>query len=177
MTAKPPPAPAQVLTRVLGLATFDGRMLLYGAGAFAILSATSSSLLGALVGCLAAGTGAIELHGANELRRGRADGVSWLVASQLTLMVVVEAYALSRMGHFDEALWQRVMTPWVRDLLSLSNIPYDHAFNTIRVFHELAYGAVAVGTLIVQGGLAWYYHTRRESVRLALQDSSLPPTL
>jgi len=89
---KPPILPAETLRRVTRIARFDGLSVLIVAGGFALLSAASKDISGAVIGLLIAAAGAIELHGVALLRVGR-DGMRWLVSSQLYLMAVILAYA------------------------------------------------------------------------------------
>ncbi|HEY9155275.1 MAG TPA: hypothetical protein VIM69_09100, partial [Opitutaceae bacterium] len=61
----PPPLPSEILSRVIRIAGLDGRIVLWSSGIFALLSAAAHSALGAIIGLAAAGTGAIEVHGAS----------------------------------------------------------------------------------------------------------------
>ena len=173
MTSKPPPLPSQVLLRVLKLATTDGRILLYLAGGFGVLSAVMQNVLGAVVGCLAAGAGAMELHGVALLRRRLATGMNWLVGSQLVVLVVIVTYAWIRREHFDEAEWENLLRSRMSDLLDAARATPEQTLRMLRIGHEVAYSAVAIGTLFVQGGMAWFYHRRRELVRAALSEHEI----
>lgn len=165
----PPPLPAEVLARVLRLATVDGRVLLIVAGIFAVLSALGGDRLGAVVGCLAAGAGAVELHGVGRLRLGDAGGMTWLVRSQLALLAVVFLYVMARLMSFDPVLMQTLLTPERTESFRLAGLTDEEIMPLVETVYRMTYGAVALASLVYQGGMAWYYHSRRETVRTALE--------
>ena len=57
-----------------------------------------SAFTGVLVGLLIVAAGAMEIHGNRQLGRRNADGMRWLVRSQLFLLSVVLVYAITRGG-------------------------------------------------------------------------------
>src|SRR5262245_17604351 len=61
---QPPLLPEVTLFRVLRLARFDGMGAMLLGGIFALLSASAGDFPFASIGLLAAGAGAVELHGA-----------------------------------------------------------------------------------------------------------------
>ena len=129
--------------------------------------------LGALVGCLAAGAGALELQGVKELRRGQGKGVRWLIASQLAVLVVIVGYALYRQSHFDEHAWRRWLRPEILEyFLPSGRIRPDELMPLIKFMHVVTYGTVAIATIFFQGGMAWYYHRRRGAIRVALGENA-----
>jgi len=165
----PPPLPTEVLARVLRLAAVDGRVLLIVAGTFAALSALGGDALGATIGCLAAGAGALELHGVGRLRLGDAGGISWLVRSQLALLAVVLSYVAARLASFDPILMQTLLTPERTESFRAAGLTDDEIMPLVKAVYQMTYGAVALVSLAYQGGMAWYYHSRRETVRAALE--------
>lgn len=164
----PPPLPEDVLARVLRLARTDGRMLLIISGAFAVVSAMGQQGLGAVAGCLAAGAGALELHGASLLRQGDARGMGWLVRSQLALMVVIIGYVIARMMTFDPELMRSLITPEMRDQLATVGVPEDQIIPRVKHVYQFMYTVVAVVTVAYQGGMAIYYLRRKAVVEQAL---------
>ena len=61
---QPPLLPSETLMRVLRLAKLDGMGVLLLGGLFALMAASGGEKPFAIIGLLAAGAGAIELHGA-----------------------------------------------------------------------------------------------------------------
>lgn len=162
---QPPLLPEETLVRVLRLARFDGMGALGLGGMFALAAAASGDFPFAAIGLLAAGAGAVELHGAALLRQREPRGMAWLVASQPFLLVVIFSYCALR-------LWL-VELPPVPDAFKgvfaasaqqwgMSVPAYQHALNRITV---LAVAIVAVG---FQGGMMLYYLRRRKPVAQAL---------
>jgi hypothetical protein len=168
MAKKPPPLPSEILSRVLNVATFDGRLLMIVAGTLAVLHAMANDGKGALVGILVAGAGALELHGAGLLRAGYAQGMSWLVRSQLLLLATMLLYAALQLMSFDPATVARVpFTTEQLEALKQMNIPTERF---VYFVHVTVYVTVGFVTLIYQGAMAAFYHRRRKSVALALQE-------
>jgi hypothetical protein len=167
---KPPLLPLEILARVTRLARLDGMSVLLVAGGFALISAAFKDVTGAFIGLLVAGGGALELHGVSLLRARRAEGMRWLVSAQLFLMAVILTYVSFRLAHpdvdfllkmanegpsaevFQQAAEQKGMT--VKQLL-------------VELYNE-CYVAVAVLTIIYQGGMTLYYLKRRAAVENAV---------
>jgi hypothetical protein len=170
MALKPPPLPGHVLVRVLTIATIDGRILVFLAGSFGLVSALMLDGVGAAAGLLAAAAGWLELRGVNQIKRGHLDGVNRLVASQLLVIGIVVMYALYRMAHFNLAEWQRWFIPAVRERLEVLDISVESAQASLRQLYVGLYKVVALLTLLFQGGMAWYSHRRRAAIRLALAE-------
>ncbi|HEY0944466.1 MAG TPA: hypothetical protein VGD81_04335 [Opitutaceae bacterium] len=165
---RPPPSPAQVLSRVLGVATIDGRILVIIAATFALLAAAGREPLAAIVGCLAAGAGSLELHGVHRLKLGAPDGVKWLVRSQLFLLLLVLAYATIRFFTFDAELVRSLITPEMETQLATAGLTVDQALPFFKLIYQATYVIVALVSCIYQGGLARYYRNRRGAIRQAL---------
>jgi hypothetical protein len=172
---KPPLLPSEILRRVLRVARIDGLSVLIIAGFFALISASSKDVSGALVGLLVAAAGAIELHGVSLLRSHRPSGMRWLVSSQLYLVATILIYVAFRLARPDVA--------WVLQFISVS--PAADAFEQAAVeqgvtlkqlildsFREM-YVAVAVLTVVYQGGMTLYYLKRRQAVTIALQQAEI----
>lgn len=168
---QPPLLPDETLSRVYRLARRDGTLVLAIAGFFALLSAAAGDHIGVTVGLLVAGAGAIELHGSHLLRLGETRAMRWLIGSQFFLMAAVIAYCAVRLATYDPRFINQALTPELRQ--SFAQAGYTGgALNELveRVYH-LTYGAVALVTLLYQGGMALHYARRRESVALAIADA------
>ena len=164
---QPPLLPAETLVRVLRLAKFDGLSVLLIAGVFALLAATAGDFSGALVGLLAAGAGAVELHGVSLLGEREPRGMSWLVGSQLFLLFSILVYCAVRMAHLElppvPDMFRGVIDASAQQL-GMSREEY------MTFVQRLGLQAVAVVSFFYQGGMAFYYHRRREPVTRALAE-------
>lgn len=158
---QPPVLPEVKIARVARIGHAHGTCVLYVAGVFALLSAVSGDFLGAVTGLLVAGAGAVEHHGAALLREGEPRGISWLVASQLFLFVAIAAYCAIQLYRFQP--------PPIPDQLRASIALNASQFGlTPEAFVALGYRTVLwlllAGSVLYQGGLAWYYFSRRNAV-------------
>lgn len=170
-TASPPPLPHEVLARVWRLASVDGRMLLVIAAVFALFAAAVRDPTGTIAGVLAAGAGALELHGANRLQLSDPRGVRWLVASQLALLGVVLGYITARLLLLEPALVAELITPEFAAQFAAAGISREEIPGFVLKVARYGYGALAVGSLAYQGGMAWYFFRRRHVIRQALEES------
>ncbi|MCF3648281.1 hypothetical protein [Synoicihabitans lomoniglobus] len=141
-------------------------------GFFAILAAMGHQGPPAIAGALAIGMGACELHGASELRHGRAGGIRWMVGGELGLLLVVVGYAGWMATHFDPVVFQQQLPEWYMQRMEhdLRNAGLsENEFPTFwRFVNRVAYSVVAFVTVIYQGGLAFYYHRRTATAKLVL---------
>jgi hypothetical protein len=163
---QPPLLPKETLQRVLRLAWFDGLSVLVLGTLFAIGAATAKDVPFAIVGLLATGAGALELHGIALLRRAEARGMSWLIASQPFLFVVIVAYCVLRATHFE-------MPPLpdnFRQLLALSAEQWHMSIEDYsRMLNRLTVVVFGVVSFFYQGAMTVYYWRRRTAVRRALE--------
>jgi hypothetical protein len=151
------------------VASIDGRLLVIIAATFALLAAAGRESLGAIVGCLAAGAGSLELHGVHRLKLGDPNGMKWLVRSQLVLLLVVLVYATIRYFTFDAELVRAVLArPEFETQLATAGVTIEQALPLFKTLYQATYVVVAFVTCLYQGGLARYYHKRRGIVRQAL---------
>jgi hypothetical protein len=163
---KPPPfLPEETLHRVLRVARLDGMSVTFIAGLFALVAALAGDGLGALVGLLVAGAGAIELHGAKLLEHGEARGMNWLVGSQLLMLTSVIGYCAMRLLHPNLAQLLSAVTDEMKTSLETAGWTPD---KFVEFVYNTTYYAVAVVTFFYQGGMALYYFRRREPVMRAL---------
>ena len=165
----PPLLPEVTLARVLRLARFDGTVLLAIAGTCALLAAAAADTVGAVIGLLVAGAGALELHGVGLLRQGSARGLSRLVTSQLLLLGTILGYCAFRMVHAElPPVPDRfaVLIDTAAQQLKMSRGDY------LRFVQRIGLQMVAVASLLYQGGMALYYLRRRADVIRALEDEA-----
>ncbi len=165
----PAQLPDETLFRVLRLARFNGTSVLVIAGFFSLVSATAKDVPGALVGVFVAGAGALELHGAGLLRRGDERGVTWLVGSQLYLLVVVLAYVGFKLAHLDIEQLRPLLTADQRETIKLAGLAEDEFLRLTSTILAVTFGFV---TFVYQGAMAYYYHKRRAAIATALADES-----
>jgi hypothetical protein len=139
------------------------------AGTCALISASFRDVPGAVVGLLAAGAGAIELHGATLLRAGDPRGVRWLPASQLCLMVTLLGYVAFQLSHpADLDYWRKLITPDVAQVLQQQGMTVEQFVVGIRALKELIYMVVGAATVLFQGAMMLYYARRSAAVEAAL---------
>ncbi len=165
----PPPLPEKTLARVLRLAKLEGRSVVLIAGCGTIISMLSADLLGAVIGLLAAGAGAMMLLGAKLLEKRRQPrGMEWLVRGELVLLCVILIYIAIRLGQLINGGVNAVTSAEFRSVLdSVGSWGPEHQRAFVQTF-KLLYGAVAAVSLLFQGGMAYYYHRQRAVVAAAL---------
>jgi hypothetical protein len=162
------------------IAVLDGGVLVFIAGGFALLSASQRDWLGAGVGGLAAGAGLLELHGRQRLRAGEMRGVRWLVRSQLVLLAVILLYVAYQFCFFDpgpllaksEAALASTERSLDLDAISFANllgVPRNQLVPLAKHAARVAYVVIGLGSILCQGGLAFYYHRRERPIAAALR--------
>ena len=162
---QPPLLPEETLARVLRLARFDGMGALLLGGLFALSAAMSGDVAFATIGLLAAGAGAVELHGTELLKQGEVRGMNWLVASQPFLLLVVFSYCALRLWLVEvppipesfQGIFAASAQQW-----GLTVAEYQLALNRLTA---LGVATVALG---FQGWMMIYYLRRRAPVARAL---------
>jgi hypothetical protein len=162
---QPPLLPQETFVRVLRLARFDGMGALVLGAIFALVAAAARAVPFAAIGLLAAGAGAVELHGVALLERGERRGMNWLVASQPYLLFVILSYCALRLWFIDippvPEAFQSVFAESARKV-GMTVEEYQHTLNRIMA---LALATAAVG---FQGGMLLYYLRRRRPVLQAI---------
>lgn len=155
--------------RVLRLAKFDGLGVLLLGGVFALMAAGGQDVPFAVVGLLAAGAGAIELHGASLLRDGDERGMNWLLASQPFLLVVIWGYCGLRLTHFEVPPLPDGMGELATVSAAQWGMTVDEYFQTLNLITVVVLATLALG---YQGGMTLYYWRRRGPVAQALAAES-----
>jgi hypothetical protein len=162
----PPLLPEETFARVCRVARFDGMSILVVAGVFALISALAGDFVGAVIGLLVAGAGAMELHGVTLLHHCEPRGMDWLWGSQCFLLLTVLGYCAFQFARAKlPALPAEVETLIRQDADQLGITTEEF----LRMFNRMLYGGVAVATFVYQGGMAFYYLRRRTAVRRALE--------
>lgn len=164
---QPPLLPAETLVRVLRLAKLDGMSVLLIAGIFALLAATAGDFTGAIVGLLAAGAGAVELHGASLLEEYEPRGINWLVGSQLFLLLSILVYCAVRMANLELPPVPDMFAPMIEASAQQLGMTREEYMTFVQ---RLGLQMVAIVSFFYQGGMAFYYYRRRGPVARALAE-------
>ncbi len=171
----PPPTPQQLaLKRVLKISRMNGWSVALFAGLCALISLALGDLVGGGTGLFIAAGGVMEIRGHHLLKKREADGLTWLVRSQLFVLGVILAYAVSRLFSFDSEYVLSNLTPEMEGLLKDGGISRAEIVPLVQTAFRAAYGSVILVTLIYQGGLAFYY--RRKSP-LVIEALAQPPSI
>lgn len=164
---RPPPLlPSEVLVRVLRAAKFDGLTVFALSALFAVMAAMAGEMRFAVIGLLAAGAGAIELHGEGLLRYGDPRGMKWLITSQPVLLIIIYIYCALRLAHF-----QIPPIPESRQV-EFAEAATQLGMTTEQLIHLLyrfTVKTVAVVATLFQGWMLIYYLRRRKAVVQAVE--------
>lgn len=163
----PPLLPAQILQRVLRLARFDGWSVTVVASVCAVLAASLGDRVGAGIGVLIAGAGAIELHGVSVLQQREPRGMTWLINSQCLIMLSMLGYCALRLADPQLAPLRATVTAEMKQQLEVIGWSVDQF---IGLVYRITYLAVSAATVLYQGGMAIYYYRRSAAVATALRD-------
>ncbi len=178
MPAKPPPIPELVYGRVMLVGKVDGYVILLSAGLLALFFAPTGFWIFTVAACLAAGTGAMEVHGSRLLGQGDESGMNWLVRAQLLLMLVALGFVAYYYNNFNEAYF-RGLIPEMRKLAAETYPryglpdPYEKTSDAdililMRMSINTLLVVLAMVSCVYQGLMARYYHKRRAAVAQAI---------
>jgi hypothetical protein len=167
---QPPLLPEETLLRVHRVARIDGLSILIVASVFAVLAAVGGDVVGAIVGLLVAGAGALELHGAALLTQGETRGMNWLVNSQLFLLLAILVYCGLRLLHPDFTLLRASVTDEAKASLTALGWTVDEFLKVMNTITCLVFALVSC---FYQGGMAIYYFRRRAAVAKALAHADI----
>jgi hypothetical protein len=160
--------PEEILHRVLKVSRLDGWSVAIFAGGCGLASLVFGDPVGFSVGLFVALGGALEVRGHHLLKHGHADGMRWLVRSQLVVLGTIWVYAARQLLSFDLSIVREMATPDMRTALSEPGLTLDDILPLVRRASYLLWGSVMAVTLIYQGGLALYYRRRTAAVVQAL---------
>lgn len=171
----PEPTKAEkTLKRVLFISAFDGWSVIAIAALGTLITLLFGDYSGVGVGLLIAGAGWMELRGRKQLKRRDTAGMKTLARSQLLLLSVILVYCTMRLASFDDATAMGNLTPDLESLLQEAGIQKAEILPLVRTAFLAIYGGVALGTLIYQGGMIFYYRARTNLVTEALATSPRP---
>jgi len=157
----PPLLPEEAFYRTTRVANVDGLCVMAIAGMLALAAASGGNWVGTMIGLAVAAAGAIELHGVSLLRAGRAEGMKWLIASQPYLCAVLLGYCAWRLSAPDLGALKMAVTSELREQIAATGWDED-AF--MGLAYRMTYTAVAIGTLVYQGGMTVYFLRRKDAV-------------
>ncbi len=165
----PTPTPTQLaLKKVLTISQVNGWSVALFAGLCTLVSLFFGELLGFGVGLLVVASGVMEIRGHRLLKRRNADGLTWLVRSQLFLLSVLLVYAVSRLLSFDGETVLSNLMPEMETVLGGFGIIRADIVPMVEPFFRAFYGAIILAALIYQGGLACFYRRKSPLVIEAL---------
>lgn len=166
---KSPKTPEEQLQRVLRIARTNGLSVVIIAALGTLISL--GDWLGMAVGAAIIIGGSMELSGRKQLLRNDAAGIRQLVRSQWVVLAAIELYCLMKLG-FDR---DHGVSQEMRSALIEMGIDMAQLEPSLRQAFYATYGAVALISLIYQGGMARYYGRRTDVVREAIAARSRPP--
>lgn len=172
---KPSRPPEEVLRRVLKFSRLNGWSVAIFAGLCTLVALAMGDPVGIAVSLLVTLGGAIEVRGYRMLKRRNIDGLRWLIRSQLVVLGVIWAYAVTRLVSFDEGTVRAAFTSDMRASLSDLGLSLEDILPLVRRAFYLLYGGVLAVTLLYQGGLALYYRRRGPAIEIALQPPPVAP--
>lgn len=171
-----PDTPSEkTLLRVLLISGIDGWSITLFAGLCTLISLLLGEWIGVSIGALITAAGVLELRGRKRLIKGEADGMSGLVRAQLIILGVVLLYSLQNLLAYDETALMAQITPEMKNALSQAGIAIADFEPLIKPVYFSLYLTVIALTLLFQGGLALYYHSRRGKIVEALSARRAPP--
>lgn len=165
-----PDTPAEkTLRRVLLISGIDGWSITLFAGLCTLISLLFGEWIGVSIGALITAAGVLELRGRKRLIKGEPDGMSGLVRAQIIILGVVLLYSLQNLLAYDEAVLLGQVTPEIRSFVSQwFGLSIADLQPMLKPIYCGTYLTVIGVTVLFQGGLALYYHSRRTQVAQAL---------
>lgn len=171
MNKTPPLLPEETLARVMRVARFHGMSVLLLSGLFALISGSSGDKPGVIAGIIAAGIGALELHGVNELQRGEPSGLRWILLSPLAMLVTILGYCSYCLTHVDLTFMQELFAaaqksdPTFKGKIEETGYTIEQA--TLMLYNTL-YTLISIMAPVYCFVLSFYYLRRRGAVERAL---------
>lgn len=136
-----------------------------------MMTASAGETRFAVIGLLAAGAGAIELHGAGLLGHGDRRGINWLIASQPVLLAIIYIYCAIRLSHPEIPPIPESQQVEFERTASQLGMSTEELFRTIYRFTIMT---VAVAATLFQGWMLFYYIRRRSTVAQAADEIPVP---
>ncbi len=169
---QPPPLPPDAaaarlshdelrLRRAYRFARLNGGSIAIIGGVCGIVGLLATDLPGFSVGILAALAGFMEYRGSQMLEARREAAISWLASSQLLLFLVIAAYACSRLMAAPRDPFEAV-PPELLSYLDRLGIEVELLRELVSEAFFYTYIALIAITFLYQGGLFYYYLSRRK---------------
>ncbi len=174
MTVSQPTPSEKALKRVIGISRLNGWCVTLVAGLGTPIALLLGDWLSAGLGLLVAGFGALEVHGNRLLKKHDPEGMKWLVRSQMLLLALILAYCASRLGSFDGESAMANLTPDMEAVLNEAGLSRADILPLVHRMFIVIYVAVALASLVYQGGLALYYRSKTRLVTKALTTPPAP---
>ena len=148
--------------KIIRISTINAWSVTFIAGTFALLSLLALSVPGVVVGVAVAAAGPLELYGQKRLETDPGQARTWMVGSQVWLMICVLSYCAWRMLSLDPDNPFVVFgdAAQVFELVAIFGIPQAYLASLFVQAFYITYGLIAALTLLFQGGLALYYRSR-----------------
>ena len=152
----------QLTEKIMRISTINAWSVTFIAGAFTVLSLLALSVPGVVVGAAVAAAGPTELYGQRKLEDDPRTARTWMVGSQIWLMVCVLSYCAWRLLSLDPENPFVVFgdAAQVFELVEVFGIPQSYLASLFIQAFYITYGLIAALTLLFQGGLAMYYRSR-----------------
>ena len=166
---KPPLTPEEQLQRILRVAKTNGLSVVIIAVIGTLISL--GDWLGMAVGVAIIVGGRMELAGRKRLLANDAQGMRLLVRSQWVVLAAIEIYCAMKLG-FDS---DHGLSQEMRGMLLEAGVDMAALEPSLRLAFYASYGAVALLTLVYQGGMARYYGRRAGVVQEAIAARTRPP--
>ena len=168
---------ARLTQKITRISTFNAWSVTFIAGSFAVLSLLALSVPGVVVGAAVAAAGPTELYGQRKLEDDPRTARTWMVGSQVWLMVCVLSYCAWRLLSLDPDNPFVVFgdAAQVFELVEVFGIPQSYLASLFIQAFYITYGLIAALTLLFQGGLAVYYRTRIG--RIIREKMVVPPSI
>ena len=168
----------KTLRNVLTISVIDGWSVTLFAGFCTLVSLAFGEWIGVYIGGLITASGVMGLHGRRKLLRGDANGMNGLVRAQVVILATIGLYAFRNLLAFDEATIMEGLTSEMRTVLDQYGISTDTLRAMLKPVYYGFYLVVIGLTLLFQGGLALFYHSRKAKVSEALAARQpAPPAL
>lgn len=162
-------SPAEkTLRSVLTISAIDGWSVTLFAGFCTLVSLRFGEWVGVYVGGLITAAGVMELRGRRQLLGGNANGMNGLMRAQVIILATIGLYAFRNLLAFDEATIMEGLTPEMITALDHYGISTETLRSMLKPVYYGFYLVVIGVTLLFQGGLAFYYGSRKQKIAAAL---------
>lgn len=166
--------------RVLAVSAFDGWSVVIVAGLCTVSSLVFFSWAGVLIGAPLTAAGIVELRGRSRLLRGQASGLGLLINAQLLILTLLVVYSVWNLLHYNEAALLARIPAHLHNQLSQAGLRIEDLRPMLKPGYFAVYLAVIAVSVLFQGGLALYYHSRKAAALSAMdshRDEAAPPPL